>query len=241
MKKTLFTDPSFFVDMFLRFFNFQLSIEFITIADIQLSSQFEVLTGIRINPVRTSFIYPEENSFKFTSGKTSELNFRLYINHNWNDCPIQWISKSNKVYMPNDTEIDPNDIVFSFKYLDIKLIHQQMYPLYRHPFQSKKRSFELVVERIDKDCIIEMELKPDHNNLEEIQHLVDKINDFFTRFNMASEKADRRDGVLYTWRHEINEWGISWQIDLGSVDYSFFNKMLDFVSKIGVVEKIRFI
>lgn len=241
MRKSLFVNYKLVIDYFRNMYKVEVSEAFVRVADIQLVSFFEKKTNILVDSRRISFSFPDINDFVFQSGQISQISLNLYVNNNWNYSPIQWTSLSGKVYKPDDMLIDEKDIIFSFVDLNIPLIYKQMYPGNKYPFQVKKRSFELVVDRIDKDCIIEMELKPDHNNLEEIQHLADKMNGFFTRFNMASEKADRRDGVLYTWRHEINEWGISWQIDLGSVDYSFLNKMLDFVSKIGVVEKIRFI
>ncbi len=241
MKKSLFVNYKLVIEYFRNIYKIEVSEAFVRVADIQLVSFFEKKTNILVDSRRISFSFPDINDFVFHSGQISQISLNLYVNNNWNYSPIQWTSLSGKVYKPDDMLIDEKDIIFSFVDLNIPLIYKQMYPGNKYPFQVKKRSFELVVDRIDKDCIVNMELKPDNNNLEQIQHLVDKMNDFFTRFNMASEKADRRDGVLYTWRHEINEWGISWQIDLGSVDYSFFNKMLDFVSKIGVVEKIRFI
>lgn len=62
--------------------------------------------------------------------------------------------------------------------------------------------------------------------------IIVKLNQFLNDFNAASEKRDRKDGVVHNWKFKKQEPNtIVYDIDLGSVGYSFLKKLLQRLSK----------
>lgn len=241
MNKTLFVNLNIVVDYFKRNYNLELSNEFISIADKQLSKIFEQRTGIEINPNRVCFSLPEKNEFYFSSGKISNFFLRLYVNHHWNDCSIQWVSLSGKIYLPSDTVIDTNDLLFSFEQLDVKLIYEQMYSQSLPFFEMKGLPFELIVQRINKDCIIEFEYKSKIATSFHIENFEERLNGFISEFNIDSESKDRKFGVVYNWRSKVNGQLLVLEIDLGSAGYYFLKQLLFYVAKLDFFTKVSIV
>ncbi len=235
---TLKTFGKYAIDKIKKELNVKVSYEFLENLDIQLSSILEKVLGLKIN----SHISLDLSSSplleldRFEAIKNSSLFSTLYVNHNWNPITIKWKSKSGIDYKLHSTDIDKDDIEFWFEGLEPAVYLKQLYPNDKLPFKIKDLSFELVVTRLNLDCNILMELKKDVNK----ENLIKGIGDFIEDFNLKSEKKNRKDGVIHNSIAVIeNENAIRYSLDLGSVGFSFFKKLLTYLSDLKVIEKLE--
>ncbi|MBB5396346.1 hypothetical protein [Mucilaginibacter sp. AK015] len=225
--RTLFVDISTLAYDFKNRYNKTISHEFANCADVQLTALFELKTGIKINKQISIATRPEWEFFT-EIGEVSKVAFSIYINHNWNNITVLWKSKSGRVYRLEDTDIDCNDIEFWFDGLDVALIYQQMYPNVKLPFKLKDLSYELIVARINMDCTMQIQLKPEY--LSDVESIMGEIDDFIAAFNENSEKKGRTHGVIHNWKPRTESGKLIYDIDLGSTGPYFFKKLLPHLS-----------
>jgi hypothetical protein len=125
---TLFSYPELIIRRFKDDFNLDVSSEFLSCADNQLTPIFFKHTGLKFGKnLCLSFASKWESPYD--KGETSKLLLYLFVNHNWNKLPIVWKTKSGKIIDVSDTSIDCNDIVFDFENLEVDLYKSQMLPL----------------------------------------------------------------------------------------------------------------
>jgi hypothetical protein len=110
--------------------------------------------------------------------------------------------------------------------LNATLYHKQLFPKVELPFKLKDLSYELVVTRLNLDCVIELYLS--NEDATKALERINEINKFIGDFNTKSEKMDRKYGVVHNWKAEVEEGKIVYQLDLGSVGMFFFKKLLRF-------------
>ncbi len=113
-----------------------LSKDFIDCADIQLTDNFLLHTGIKIN----KFIgigFSSKPFFFYIRGKVSKMHSYISINTYANDVTINWKSKSGRIYNTGDTDIDCDDIEFWFEGLDPLEYQKQLNANTELPFQLK--------------------------------------------------------------------------------------------------------
>jgi|GEM_PF-1320929 len=216
----------------------QMSAPFMACLDNQLSNLFTKLTGIKITKrIQTTLSHFKINKPFLVSGEVSRLNTSLIINDNWNPVEVVWKSKSGRIYLPGNEDIDCNDIEFWFENFEAELYIRQYYPNQKLPFKIKDISYELVVTRINLDCTIVMKLRP--NAVSDTEKTVEVIDHFITTFNDKSEKRDRSEGVIHNWNIEIKDDTVIYNLDLGSTGVSFFRKILTFLSKMNAFLKVE--
>ena len=233
---TLFFNTQILVYDFQNRYQKTVSIEFANCADIQLTTLFELTTGLKINK-QISIATRLEWEFFIETGEVSKIAFYIYVNHNWNPVTILWKSKSGRIYEIHDTDIDCNDIEFWFEELDVALIHRQMFPGDKLPFKIKDLSCELVVTRINMDCTIELLLKDD--KVPDVENIITQIDTFIAGFNEKSEKKDRKYGVIHNWKTAIENNKLIYDIDLGSTGPLFFKKLLPELSQLNYFTRVE--
>lgn len=243
---TLFYDTQLAVDSLKYVYSLAASKEFIHCADQQLTQLFLKQTGLK--PGKNVCISISEHSLgapiytnyliEGTNICGRKLLIKIYINHNWNPITIYWKSKTGRDYKLHDTNIDCNDIEFWFEKLETELYYKQLYPNDKFPFKLDNLTYELVLTRLNLDCTIILTVKKDA--ISNIPSLINQIDEFIKHFNEKSEAKERRDGVIHNSKYSVeNEHEIIYEIDLGSVGYSFFKKLLKHLSKINSFTKIE--
>lgn len=234
--QTLFFNTNTLVYDFQNRYQQEMSLEFANCADRQLTVLFELKTALKINKQIGIATRPEQDFF-VESGTISKLPFFIYVNHNWNPVTVLWKSKSGRIYKLEDTDIDCDDIEFWFEYLDVALIHQQLFPNVKLPFKLKDLSYELVVTRINMDSTIELQLKEEC--LTDTENITDVIDRFIAGFNESSEKKDRKYGVIHHWKSTVEGYKLIYDIDLGSTGPLFFKKLLPELSKLKYFTRVE--
>lgn len=233
---TLFFNPEMLVYDFQNRYQKLISLNFANCADAQLTTLFELKTGLKINKQISIATRPEWDFF-IETGEISKVALSIYVNHNWDPVTVLWKSKSGRIYKLEDTDIDCDDIEFWFEDLDVALIHRQMYPNVKLPFKLKDLSYELVVTRINMDCTIELQVKLD--NIINMEHIDAEIDNFIATFNQKSEKKDRVHGVIHHWKATVEGGKLIYDIDLGSTGPYFFKKLLPYLSQLNYFIKVE--
>ena len=99
-------------------FSLEISEQFISCMDVQLTKLFEKITAINVKPpVRLG--WQEKKDFDYNKGSVSKMNVRIYFGYGSVVPWILWKSKSGRIYEIADTDIDCNDIEFWFEELDV--------------------------------------------------------------------------------------------------------------------------
>ncbi|MGN6435812.1 MAG: hypothetical protein ACTHMM_04730 [Agriterribacter sp.] len=234
---TLFVFPETMIRSFNRKHDLPVSVEFLECADKQLSPFFEKATGLKINK-HISLDIAEDDHFAYVEDDISGLMMVLYVNHNWNrDITMVWKSKSGRIYKPGDTDIDCSDIEFGLEGIDPVLYYRQMYPKAELPFKLKNLSYQLVINRLNMDCTVEMKLKKEA--LANAEDLLKRIDSFIDQFNEKSVKKDREDGVVHNWRHHIDNNKLVYEIDTGFAGPALMKKLLPFLSSLNCFETVE--
>jgi hypothetical protein len=207
-------------------------------ADKQLSLFFEKKTGYKINKNTGVTLLPGDNTlFQYIKGKVSKLNIQLYNNHNWNTEFICWQSISGRIYDIGDEDIDCNDIRFSFESLDILLYNRQMHPGVVLPFKLANLGYNLVINRINRDCTLLLTVKKANETNRKI--LIKKIADFIENYNITSEKKDYINGATDSYcGAEQGKYCIEYSINLGSVGWFFLKELFVFLKKTDMIEEV---
>jgi hypothetical protein len=185
-----------------KYYGIEISEQFMRCADIQLRKDFELKTGLKINK-QISISSPLTDDIGYKKGAISQFCHSIYINHNWNPIEILRKSKSGRVYQTSDTDIDCDDIQFWFNGLNATLYHKQLFPKVELPFKLKDLSYELVVTRLNLDCVIELYLSNEDGT--KALEKINEINKFIGDFNTRSEKMDRKYGVVHNWKVEVKK------------------------------------
>jgi len=216
------------------------SVEFWDCANAQLSALFIKQTGLKPGK---NLCFSMSNHWigqpLIEPGHISKLNINLYVNHNWNPIVVLWKSKSGRIYKIDDTNIDCNDIEFWFDKLDTELYISQLYPGdQKLPFVIKDLPFELQVTRLNMDCSLLLTVQAGYEDKRET--MITAVYDFIGKFNTASEKKDREEGVIHNSKGELQDNHIvAFDIDLGSVGFGFFKKLLNFLKKMEGIQKVE--
>jgi|GEM_PF-3404018 len=105
------------------------------------------------------------------------------------------------------------------------------------PFVIKDLPFELQVTRLNMDCSLLLTVKKGHER--EREKMLTGVYDFIENFNQASMKKDREEGVVHNVNGKIQGTNIvAFQIDLGSVGFGFFEKLLKFLARLEGIQKV---
>lgn len=234
---SLFPFPEITIESFSKKHDTPLSPEFLECADKQLSPFFEKATGLKINK-HINITLAVEEYFVYIHGDISSFSMVLYVNHNWNrNITMVWKSKSGRIYKPGDTDIDCNDIEFGLENIDPVLYYKQMYPKAELPFKLKNLSYQLVINRLNMECIIEMRLKKEE--LTNAQNILEQIDGFINQFNEKSVKKDREGGVVHNWRHNITDDKLIYEIDTGFAGPALMKKLLPSLSSLNCFEVVE--
>ncbi len=231
-KWTLLTFPESTAKRLKEVNDVDISVEFLQCADKQLSYWFERVTDMKINKEICLTIRDKED-FAYVAEIISALAVTLYINHNWNhDLAIVWTSKSGRIYKISDTDIDCNDLEFRLEGEDIDPLkyYKQMFPKTELPFKLKNLSYQLVINRLNMNCTMEMTLK--ENEIPNGETYMETINTFIDRFNEQSVKKDREDGVVHNWRSTVEKNKLIYEIDTGFAGPALMKKLLPFLSSL---------
>ena len=160
----------------------------------------------------------------------------LFINHSWITFIICWQSVSGKIYKPEDEVLDCNDVRFWFENLDVKLVHECLYPGGELPFKTDNLGYELEVQGLDMDMHIRMHFLPGKEVNAEAAML--SIDNYIDAFNLKSEKKGRKDGVVHNWKRQMDAGALVYELDLGSSGLKFFAGLLKHFAKQGLFEKV---
>jgi hypothetical protein len=227
--------------------------EYLQCADNQLTPMFIKQTGIKLKgdiglfePNHRDIIVNPDNTI--TEGpykpilevnKTSTLIIVVCINAYHNKAKIAWKSKSGKIYKTTDTDIDYTDIEFWFEELQPELYLEQYYPKgQKLPFSTKGLPFEVVVTNLNIDCNLWIEFENGHT--QNLDKIIEEIGNFIGDYNDKSELKDRADGVVHNgYGNKENENNILFEIDLGSVGFSFFKKLFKKISTFKEIKKLE--
>lgn len=233
--------PAMIAASFRRRFNITVSELFISCTDKQLTEIFITQTGIKPGKnVAVSLSNSKgTDELEYVKANISYFKISLFVNHDWFPITIQWRSKSGRIYELNDEDIDCDDIVFSFESLDTDAYLKQLYPDTKLPFKLNDLSFTVKVTRINLDCTIRMQLKPDGEISKAI--VTEKIYSFIGDFNEQSEKKNRKQGVIHNAQitDGENENELIMDIDLGSVGPLFFKKLFVYMSGLNCFEEVE--
>jgi hypothetical protein len=137
----------------------------------------------------------------------------------------------------SDTDIDCADISFSIEGLDPVRVHRQLYPGDTLPFKLKNLSFELVVERLNIQTIIEMTVKEGADPAA----IISRVDAFIQGFNDCSLKKDRVDGVVHNWKTQVERDKVTYDIDTGYAGPALLKKLLPFLSDMGDFKRVALV
>ena len=220
--------------------------QFVSVAGRRLWENFVKQTGI--DDVKRVFIsFPNNYAdsdlrfFDYSKGAVSEIAWALTFYDFKHPIKFYWQSKSGKIYVPEDTEIDEEDITFWFEDLDPLEIHQLVYPNQPIPFKLKNLTYELSIKSLNVD--LEMIIRLNQSNAEKIQLIKNLVLDFIDQWNQKSEK-DEEDklgmGLVHNSKivDETSEI-IHFGFDMGSADIDILKKLLQKLNKVGGIEKIE--
>lgn len=234
---SLFPYPDIYISEFKKRFLIELSKEFVSCADQQLTNSFELQTGLKPNK-RIEIGWAYEPVFSYASGEISKFAAELWVNNKNNPITVAWRSLSGKVYQLTDTSIDCNDIRFWLENIDPVLYSRQLYPKITIPFGIKDLSYQLIIERINTDMTVEMQLKRDM--AVNAGELTKKIDGFLNDYNILSEKKNRSNGVIHKWKSNFQDNVLTYDIDLGSGGFLAVKKMIGFLSTLNSFDEVKF-
>lgn len=238
MAKTLFPYPDIYIEHFQKRFSIEISKEFVSCLDRQLTNSFESQTGIKPGK-RIEIAWASPSVFFYTQDKISRYAAELWVNNQNSAITIAWESSSGKIYSLTDKEIDCDDIRFWLEDLQPLLYARQLNPGSSVPLELKDLSFDLVVERLGNDAIIEMHLHPEAMN--RVDEIITATDNFISGLNERSEKKNRADGVIHNWQRNIENDLLVYKIDLGSAGVPALKKILQYISTTNSVLQIKII
>ncbi|SKA10870.1 hypothetical protein [Sediminibacterium ginsengisoli] len=233
---TLFPFPDIYIAQNKKNFGLIMSKEFVDCANAQLTPLFEKEVGFKVNKrVELCWVSPPYQEFFLrTNGLITELSSQIMVNTRNLPMIMAWKSKSGRMYLVSDTDIDCSDIEFWLEGIDPLEFNKLMFPMTSQPFKLKDLTYELIVERINLDCTIRLRVKEGVD----MAKLFKEIDGFIGGYNERSEKNNRIDGVVHNWKYSQAEDEITYVIDLGSARAAFLKKLLTYFSKLGQFLKI---
>lgn len=234
MAKTLFPYPDIYIEQFRSRFNLNITKEFVSCMDQQLTSSFESKTGIKPRK-RIEIGWAHPSSFIYVKGAVSTYTAELWINNHNNPVTICWDSLSGKTYTPADREIDCNDIRYWLEGLEPLVYMRQLIPHSSVKLDLEDLSFILTVERLGNDAFLYMTLKPSVPTGEAISETDKLINNF----NMESVKKNRSEGVIHNWQREHKNGTLIYHLDLGSAGIPALKKILQRISDLNYFTEIK--
>lgn len=240
-KWSLFNTESFKFDKVNEFksLGIEASYEFLRCADVQLTALLIKQTALKFNG-QVCFIIPSDRKVSvFQAGNISKLQLELSVYAYANPVTIQWQSKSGRIYLMNDTDVDCNDIEFSFESLETEKYIAQFYPKgQKLPFVLKNLPYELEVVRLNVDCTIFITVKQGFENNRET--IITALQDFTTKFNDASEKKSNDGEIVknYLGRTEGDNM-IAFEVDMSIAGFDYFKKLLKFIAKTAGITKVQ--
>ena len=225
---TLFSYPEHTIRRFKEDYNLDISGEFLSCADNQLTQLFYKYTGLKFGK-NLCLSWASTWAFFYNRGETSEILFNLYVNHHWNNLIIFWKSKSGRIYDISDTNIDIDDVEFDFENLEVELFKTQLQPKLQLSFDTSGFNYKLILTQINLNATFRLTLKPESEF--EINAIIDEVENFIKNYNIASESNQRKDGVIHNVKSSINNnQVIYFEIDLGSTGTVFLQSFLSFLS-----------
>jgi hypothetical protein len=234
--RSLFPYPDLYIEQFRKRHHINISKEFVSCANFQLTNSFEDYTGLKITKF-VVFGWAPEYRFFYSKGKISRFDSEIWISNYNNPVVIAWTSNSGRIYEPDDTDIDCKDIRFWCEGLNPLLYHQQMFPKVSLPFKLKNLNYELKINRLNVNWTVSMKLKKEEVNNTLIRTY--EVDKFIDDFNTRAERNDRKDGVVHSWKSVIEDDELVYEIDSGSGGVIFLREFLQFLSKRNCFEKVQ--
>ncbi|SJZ84243.1 hypothetical protein [Sediminibacterium ginsengisoli] len=235
---TLFPYPDTYIEQCKKQLGITVSKEFVECANAQLTPLFEKEVGFKVNNhVELYLSMPRDQEFFLRIGPVTKLSCQLIINTRNFWVTMSWKSTSGRIYYVGESDIDCSDIEFWLEGIDALAYNKQMYPNVGQPFKLKDLTYELIIDRLNMDCNIQLQLKK--GVMSDTAKLLQKVDDFIGEFNEKSEKNNRIDGVVHNWKHFVEDDLITYEMDLGSARASFLKKLLQFFSKLNVFSSVR--
>ena len=229
-----------------QFLPIKFSEQFVCIAGKQLWENFVRQTGI--DDIKRVFISNASTiesidlrDFNYKKSSVSEIAWALTFYDFKHPIKFYWKSKSGKIYTPEDTAIDENDITFWFEDLDPLEIHKMVYPNQPIPFKLKNLTYKLSINSLNMDLEMIIQLsEPNNKKIETIKNLV---LDFIDKWNEKSEEDEEDElemGLVHNSKivEETNEL-IHFNFDMGSADINILKKLLQKLNKVGGISKIE--
>jgi hypothetical protein len=237
---TLFVNINSVQESLLFRYELNSSLEFLSCADNQLTKLFVLSTGLKPNK-NICFSTSSHSSLKaiLEPGEISKLNINLFINHNWNPVVVLWKSRSGRMYKIADTDVDCNDIEFSFEKLDTAIYIEQLFPKgQKLPFVLKDLPYELAVTRLNMDCAVLISVKDGYQNIRE--KIIKDLCDFTQKYNDASEKKSDDGEIVEKYSGSLEGTSaIVFEIDMSLAGFDYIKKLLKHLAKIEGVKKVE--
>jgi hypothetical protein len=223
------------------YFRYQrkLSLSFLRCLTVQITEDFERLTGLATNVKKTSLSGDFDlDKMQLTYGPVSSFYTRLYVNHHWPTCKICWSSTSGQVYKLEDEIEDCSDVRFWLEELDVVAINMMMHPDGNpFPIKTKAWGFALEINGLETDISTRLHLLP--HQIAEAEQLITAIDSFIETYNQASEKNHREYGLVHNWKRRFADGMLYFDIDLGSADMKFLGKWLKFLHTLNSFSKVE--
>lgn len=227
--------PDLFVEDLQNKHDVNMSVQFATCMNAQLTPIFENTTGLKVKNLVFLFIR-EEYPLQYEKAETSKISIVLLVNQLPNSIDILWKSKSGRIYDIADEDINCDDIEFSFGNLNIVEYHKQANPYgNKLPFKLKDLSYKLTVNRIQLECYITLTVKA--SEAKNADQYASGMENFIAAYNEKALKS-KNSGVIHNCNYSIKENTIDFHIDLGSVGADFFKKLFKYLSELNVFEEV---
>jgi hypothetical protein len=210
-----------------------MSKSFLQCGDIQMANEFRLITGV--DPHNKHLIL---SPFFVHQPKQQDLFLSTYlcVNHDSQAVTIHWKSKSGKVYYMHD-EVDCSDIEFHIEGIDVKLLHEQLYPRIKVPFKLTNLSYDLVVVRLSMYMEIEAFFRTEAGaNPDQI---IQEVADYIEKYNAKAEKNPEKYGAVHNYRFEHTTNSLLLSLDLGYAGVVFTKGLLKRFSKMDIFAKVE--
>lgn len=236
--KLLFLESEydFLVERVKQQYNMDYNPLFFECANKSISDFFELRTGIKVNRhIKITELMPN-----YEKGTTSKLGVHLSIMASQQKTiQLCWKSKSGRIYDLADQDIDCNDLEFWLEGLQPEIYLKELYYYSSAPalpFQLKDLSYKLTVRQIMTDCEMAITLK--NEAVKNAEELLNGIYNFINDYNKASEKKDRKAGVIHNANGSFSNNQMILKIDIGSVGPTFFKKLFKYFSSLNAFEEV---
>ncbi len=204
----------------------RISPNYLDCAETQFRDFFTKATGIKLPNSKVVLI---PSIINLSYGLVSSFETSIFINYNYLFVKVCWRSKSGIVYNMGDENIDCADIEFWIEGIDPLLVRKYLYPKYNNPFNLNNLSYELRVESLQIDLVVEAELKSGCGV--PINTIAHEIDGFAEEYNHRADKSNGKIDPVHKWKTSALEGRAKVEFDLGLSGMTFMPKFLKHLSE----------